>query len=89
MEHTTSEKRSEEQADWYRTLAGAYEALINNGRASQSTGFGLTIVSQIVGVHGWTVHVTESEARGARFEITGINGDGSDHERIATKNRGD
>jgi len=52
MEHTTSEKRSEEQADWYRTLAGAYEALINNGRASQSTGFGLTIVSQIVGVHG-------------------------------------
>ncbi|MFQ3293989.1 MAG: PAS domain S-box-containing protein [Natrialbaceae archaeon] len=36
------------------------------------TGFGLAIVREIVEAHGWDVRVTESEAGGARFEVTGI-----------------
>jgi signal transduction histidine kinase len=36
------------------------------------TGFGLSIVKDIVDAHGWTVTVTESEEGGARFEITGV-----------------
>jgi PAS domain S-box-containing protein len=33
------------------------------------TGFGLSIVSDIAGAHGWAVTVTESETGGARFEF--------------------
>ena len=40
--------------------------------ADGNTGFGLAIVSEIVEAHGWSVSVTESEAGGARFEITGV-----------------
>jgi PAS domain S-box-containing protein len=36
------------------------------------TGFGLSIVREIVDAHGWEVTVTESETGGARFEITGV-----------------
>lgn len=36
------------------------------------TGFGLAIVEEIVAAHGWEIIVTESEAGGARFEITGV-----------------
>ena len=36
------------------------------------TGFGLRIVGEIVDAHGWTATITESEAGGARFEITGV-----------------
>jgi PAS domain S-box-containing protein len=36
------------------------------------TGFGLTIVSEIVAAHGWTVEVVESETGGARFEVRGV-----------------
>lgn len=36
------------------------------------TGFGLSIVSEIVEAHGWQISVTESDAGGARFEITGV-----------------
>jgi PAS domain S-box-containing protein len=36
------------------------------------TGFGLRIVEQIADAHGWEITVTESEERGARFEITGV-----------------
>ncbi|WP_172861786.1 PAS domain S-box protein [Halopenitus persicus] len=36
------------------------------------TGFGLSIVQRIAEAHGWNVRVTESEAGGARFEITGV-----------------
>jgi signal transduction histidine kinase len=39
---------------------------------SDGTGFGLTIVAEIVDAHGWDVDVTESEAGGARFEIRGV-----------------
>jgi signal transduction histidine kinase len=37
--------------------------------ATDGTGFGLAIVSEVVDAHGWTVRVTESDAGGARFEI--------------------
>ncbi len=40
--------------------------------ADDGTGFGLAIVEEIVQAHGWTVRVEESEAGGARFEITGV-----------------
>lgn len=40
--------------------------------ASTGTGFGLTIVEQVVDSHDWDIHLTEGEAGGARFEITGV-----------------
>jgi signal transduction histidine kinase/DNA-binding NarL/FixJ family response regulator len=40
--------------------------------ATDGTGFGLSIVSQIAAAHGWTVTLTESESGGARFEFTGV-----------------
>ena len=39
---------------------------------SDGTGFGLDIVSQIAGGHGWAVGVTESADGGARFEFAGV-----------------
>jgi signal transduction histidine kinase len=36
------------------------------------TGFGLSIVNQVVDAHGWDVRVTESSDGGARFEVTGV-----------------
>jgi signal transduction histidine kinase len=39
------------------------------------TGFGLSIVKQIVDGHGWNITVTDSDSGGARFEITGIRTD--------------
>lgn len=38
----------------------------------KGSGFGLTIVQQIVDAHEWDIRVTESSTGGARFEITGI-----------------
>ncbi|WP_343218024.1 PAS domain S-box protein [Haloplanus halophilus] len=40
--------------------------------STDGTGFGLSIVEQVVEAHGWTIEVTESAAGGARFEITGV-----------------
>jgi PAS domain S-box-containing protein len=40
--------------------------------AAEGTGFGLSIVQSIVDAHDWSVAVTESEAGGTRFEITGV-----------------
>ncbi|MFC6975567.1 ATP-binding protein [Halomicroarcula sp. GCM10025709] len=37
---------------------------------SDGTGFGLSIVRDIVQAHGWTVVATDGEAGGARFEVT-------------------
>jgi PAS domain S-box-containing protein len=37
-----------------------------------STGFGLSIVSEIAEAHGWTVETTEGETGGARFEFRGV-----------------
>jgi two-component sensor histidine kinase len=36
------------------------------------SGFGLAIVETVADAHGWDVRVTESEAGGARFEVTGV-----------------
>jgi len=36
------------------------------------TGFGLSIVREIVEAHGWTITIADSESGGARFEITNV-----------------
>jgi PAS domain S-box-containing protein len=38
----------------------------------EGTGFGLSIVKQVVDAHDWEIHVTEGSDGGARFEITGV-----------------
>jgi PAS domain S-box-containing protein len=50
------------------------EAVFDPGHttAESGTGFGLTIVEEIVEAHGWEIDVAESEAGGARFEIEGV-----------------
>jgi signal transduction histidine kinase len=40
--------------------------------ADDGTGFGLAIVRQIAEAHRWQVAVTESDAGGARVEVTGV-----------------
>ncbi|QLD85460.1 PAS domain-containing protein [Natronomonas halophila] len=37
------------------------------------SGFGLAIAEAIADAHGWEIDVTDSEAGGARFEISGVN----------------
>ena len=51
-----------------------------SGRVSTSRGpgLGLRIVGQVVAAHDWAFDVTESANGGARFEITGIEFDGTD-----------
>ncbi len=43
---------------------------------AEGTGFGLAIVAEIVDAHAWAIDVTDSEAGGARFEITGVDVEG-------------
>ena len=38
----------------------------------EGTGFGLAIVREVAEAHGWSVSATESDAGGARFEVTGV-----------------
>jgi PAS domain S-box-containing protein len=40
--------------------------------SEDGTGFGLSIVDQVVEDHDWAIRLTESSAGGARFEITGV-----------------
>jgi len=40
--------------------------------SDDGTGFGLRIVRDIAEGHGWTAETTDSEADGARFEMTGV-----------------
>ncbi|MFC3959255.1 two-component system sensor histidine kinase NtrB [Halovivax cerinus] len=40
--------------------------------SDDGTGYGLSIVTQIVDGHGWDITVTESDVGGARFEIRGM-----------------
>jgi len=53
---------------------GTTEQVFEDGYSTskRGTGFGLTIVDQIVEAHGWTITATEGTDGGARFEITGI-----------------
>ncbi|MBX0323244.1 PAS domain S-box protein [Halomicroarcula sp. F13] len=50
------------------------EAVFESGYSNSpdGTGFGLAIVGRIVDAHGWDVHISESDAGGARFEVTGV-----------------
>ena len=45
---------------------------MGHSTADEGTGIGLTIVAQIADAHGWGLELTESEAGGARFELTGV-----------------
>lgn len=40
--------------------------------SDKGTGFGLSIVKQVVDAHNWEINVSESSESGARFEITGV-----------------
>ena len=40
--------------------------------SDEGTGFGLRIVERVATAHGWQIRATESEAGGARFEVTGV-----------------
>ena len=40
--------------------------------SADGTGFGLTIVNEVVSAHGWEIHLTDAKSGGARFEVTGI-----------------
>ncbi|PAU82581.1 HTR-like protein [Halorubrum salipaludis] len=50
------------------------ERIFESGYSTREdgTGFGLAIVKEVADAHGCDVRVTESEAGGARFEITGF-----------------
>lgn len=50
------------------------EAVFNTGYSTseQGTGFGLSIVKQVVEAHKWEIHVTEGTTGGARFEVTSV-----------------
>jgi PAS domain S-box-containing protein len=51
-----------------------WESVFEKGYTTREdgSGYGLTIVRNIVGAHGWDIDVTESRDGGARFEITGV-----------------
>jgi signal transduction histidine kinase len=53
---------------------GDRERVFDSGftTTENGTGFGLPIVNAVVEAHGWDIDITESEAGGARFEITGL-----------------
>jgi len=40
--------------------------------ASEGTGFGLAIVAELADAHGWSVAAAESDAGGARVDVTGV-----------------
>ena len=50
------------------------EAVFESGysTSTEGTGFGLSIVAEIVEAHGWRISATDSASGGARFEITGV-----------------
>jgi signal transduction histidine kinase len=54
--------------------AGDRDKVFDHGYTDDAdgTGFGLSIVKNIVDAHGWSISVAESESGGARFEITGL-----------------
>jgi len=54
------------------------DAVLEQGftTSDEGTGLGLSIVSTVADAHGWEMNVTESESGGAKFEVTGLVGDG-------------
>ena len=40
--------------------------------AEDGTGFGLSIVTDIVEAHDWEIRVTESDGGGGRFDVNGV-----------------
>jgi len=40
--------------------------------SEDGTGFGLSIVEEIVTAHGWEIRITDSDDGGARFEVVGV-----------------
>jgi signal transduction histidine kinase len=53
------------------------DAIFEHGYTTNDdgTGYGLSVVRQIVDAHGWEIHVTDGTDGGARFEITGVGAD--------------
>jgi signal transduction histidine kinase len=49
-----------------------FESGFTTGDRAVNTGLGLLIVQAVCRAHDWSVSVSESEAGGARFEITGV-----------------
>ncbi|WP_435063700.1 sensor histidine kinase [Halobaculum sp. EA56] len=51
-----------------------YETVFDAGVTTREvgSGFGLSIVEQVVDGHGWEIRVTDGSEGGARFEITGV-----------------
>ena len=51
-----------------------YDDIFSHGYTTNDdgTGFGLSIVEDVVKAHDWTINITESKEGGARFEITGV-----------------
>ena len=45
---------------------------VGNTTTKDGTGFGLSIVKQVVEAHDWDIRAMEGSAGGARFEITGV-----------------
>lgn len=45
---------------------------VDYSTTDEGTGFGLSIVKQIVDAHGWEITVSEGSMGGARFEVTGV-----------------
>ncbi|MCU4741727.1 histidine kinase N-terminal 7TM domain-containing protein [Natronoglomus mannanivorans] len=50
------------------------DAIFESGYTTNEhgTGFGLSIVTEIADLHGWTVAATDGEDGGARFELAGV-----------------
>jgi PAS domain S-box-containing protein len=50
------------------------DSVFKNGysQSTDGTGFGLSIIEQVVDAHDWQVRVTDGTAGGARFEITNV-----------------
>jgi len=51
-----------------------YDDIFETGysRSTEGTGFGLSIVKQVITAHDWTIRVTDGPDSGARFEITNV-----------------
>jgi signal transduction histidine kinase len=54
------------EAERHKAFDAGYSTVSGN------TGFGLNIIQEIADAHEWHIQITESDAGGARFEITGV-----------------